>query len=59
MKGERRVVVTGCGVASSLGIGIDALWDGLINRSSGIAHIENFDPGGLRSALGAEVPALV
>ncbi len=57
MQNERRVVITGCGVASALGIGVDALWDGLINRRSGIQPITTFDPGGLRSCLGAEVPA--
>jgi len=50
------VVITGCGVATPFGIGVDGLWDGLINRRSGIAPIRAFDPGGLKSSLGAEVP---
>ena len=53
---ERRVVITGCGVATPLGIGVDALWDGLIARKSGIGPIKAFDAGGLKSRLGAEVP---
>lgn len=53
---ERTVVVTGCGVTSALGIGIDPLWDGLMNRVSGIRPIESFDPAGMRCQLGAEVP---
>ena len=57
MKDERRVVITGCGVATSLGLGIESLWDGLINRRSGIRRISSFDPGGMKTTLGSEVPA--
>jgi 3-oxoacyl-[acyl-carrier-protein] synthase II len=57
MDHERRVVITGCGVVSPLGIGIDSLWEGLVNRTSGIKPIEAFDPAGFASTLGGEVPA--
>jgi len=53
---ERRVVITGCGVATPFGIGIDSLWEGLIAQKSGIAPIRAFDAGGLKTRLGAEVP---
>jgi 3-oxoacyl-[acyl-carrier-protein] synthase II len=56
MHDERRVVITGCGVATPFGIGVDSLWDGLVSQKSGIAPIKAFDPGGLRTRLGAQVP---
>ncbi len=57
MTGERRVVITGLGIVTPLGIGIGALWDGLIARRCGIKPIEAFDASGLASCLGGEVPA--
>lgn len=53
---ERRVVVTGLGVATPLGIGIDALWDGLLAKRCGIRPIQAFNASGLGSAVGGEVP---
>lgn len=38
-----RVVVTGMGAISPLGISVSALWDGLINGKSGIDYITRFD----------------
>ena len=35
----RRIVVTGCGVISSVGIGKDAFWDSLVKGRSGIGKI--------------------
>lgn len=40
---KRRVVVTGLGGLTSLGIGIDKTWEGLIQAKSGIAPITRFD----------------
>jgi 3-oxoacyl-[acyl-carrier-protein] synthase II len=39
----RRVVVTGLGVVSPVGIGADASWDALVNGRSGITDITLFD----------------
>lgn len=39
----RRVVVTGMGVISPVGIGVDKFWNSLINGVSGISKIESFD----------------
>jgi len=39
----RRVVVTGVGVVSPVGVGADAMWDALVAGRSGIAPIEHFD----------------
>jgi len=52
----RRVVVTGMGVVTSLGVGVDTNWDGLINGRSGIKAIENFDVSDLPAKIGGQVP---
>ncbi len=39
----RRVVVTGLGITSPLGTGLEKNWDALINGRSGIASITRFD----------------
>jgi 3-oxoacyl-[acyl-carrier-protein] synthase II len=33
----RRVLITGIGVASPVGVGVDAFWNGLTNRATGLA----------------------
>ena len=43
MSGTRRVVVTGLGLVSSLGIGTEANWAALIAGQSGIGPITKFD----------------
>lgn len=50
-----RVVVTGVGAVSPLGIGIDALWTGLTEGRSGIAPIQNFDASDLDVKIAGEV----
>ncbi len=40
---RRKVVVTGLGCVSPLGIGVDSTWDGLVNGNSGIGPITLFD----------------
>jgi 3-oxoacyl-[acyl-carrier-protein] synthase II len=40
---DRRVVVTGMGVVSPVGIGADASWDALVAGRSGVADITLFD----------------
>jgi len=40
---SRRVVVTGLGMLSPLGIGVKANWDGVCEGKSGIGHISRFD----------------
>lgn len=48
------VAVTGLGVVSALGHGVDAFWSGLVAGASGLGPIRRFAAGG---APGAEVPA--
>jgi len=40
---SRRVVVTGLGMLSPLGIGVKANWDGVCEGKSGVRHITRFD----------------
>ncbi len=51
-----RVVVTGLGAVSPLGIGVPALWDGLIAGRSGVRRIQHFDTENLAVTIAAEVP---
>jgi len=50
----RRVVITGMGVVSPLGLTPDDVWDGLASGRSAVAPIESFPTGGLPLHHGAE-----
>jgi 3-oxoacyl-[acyl-carrier-protein] synthase II len=52
---ERRVVVTGYGVVSPVGIGIESFWDALIKGKSGVGKITQFDPTKFDSKIAGEV----
>jgi 3-oxoacyl-[acyl-carrier-protein] synthase II len=52
---KRRVVVTGIGMISPLGIGNDATWQGLIEGRSGIGRITKFDPSAYACRIAGEV----
>jgi 3-oxoacyl-[acyl-carrier-protein] synthase II len=51
----RRVVVTGVGLISSVGIGTEANWEGLCAGRSGIAPITHFDPAAYSARIAGEV----
>lgn len=51
-----RVVVTGMGALTPLGLTVDTFWEGLLNGTSGAATISSFDPEGLRSTFACELP---
>jgi 3-oxoacyl-[acyl-carrier-protein] synthase II len=51
----RRVVVTGVGLVSPLGIGTDSTWDGLRSGRSGVAPITLFDASRHSTHFAAEV----
>jgi nodulation protein E len=53
--GDRRVVVTGVGVISALGLSAGAFWEALSQGRPGIAPIEGVDCSPLRFRNGAEV----
>lgn len=52
---KRRVVVTGVGLITPLGIGTEQTWDALINGRSGIGPITRFDASDQASQIAAEV----
>jgi 3-oxoacyl-[acyl-carrier-protein] synthase II len=53
---DQRVVVTGMGVLTPLGIGLDAFWNGLVEGRSGVRQITLCDPGESPCRIAAEVP---
>jgi 3-oxoacyl-[acyl-carrier-protein] synthase II len=52
----RRVVVTGCGVVTPLGVGTETVWKRLIEGQSGIRAIQTFDVSDLPSKIAGQVP---
>lgn len=53
---QRRVVITGLGAISPLGIGTEQLWHGLSQGTCAIDTIKAFDPVGFTCKLAGEVP---
>lgn len=53
----RRVVITGIGVVSPIGIGTKSFWENLLAGKCGIRRISQFDPSGFACQIGGEVPA--
>ncbi|MCC7105158.1 MAG: beta-ketoacyl-ACP synthase II [Chloroflexi bacterium] len=51
----RRVVVTGLGLVSPLGLNVDETWAGLVAGRSGIARITRFDPEQFAIKIAGEV----
>jgi 3-oxoacyl-[acyl-carrier-protein] synthase II len=52
---KRRVVVTGLGVVSPVGIGVKTAWDNLVAGKSGITQITKFDTSAFASTIAGEV----
>jgi nodulation protein E len=53
----RRVVITGLGSVSAMGIGVPALWEGLAAGRSGIRRVTVCDTSMLTNPIAAEVPS--
>jgi 3-oxoacyl-[acyl-carrier-protein] synthase II len=53
--GRRRVVVTGVGLVSPLGVGTEATWNGLMAGDVGIGPITRFDASGFECRIAGEV----
>ena len=52
---EHRVVVTGLGVVTPIGVGLEEFWKELIEGRNGISRVTQFDPSDFRSQMAAEV----
>jgi len=52
---QRRVVVTGMGVISPVGLTVSSLWEALISGKSGVNYISHFDPAPFETKFAAEV----
>jgi len=52
---QRRVVVTGVGLVTSVGIGTDAVWHAIKSGQNGISTITSFDPTGFNCRIAGEV----
>ncbi|HEX6860192.1 MAG TPA: beta-ketoacyl-ACP synthase II [Caulobacteraceae bacterium] len=52
----RRVVVTGIGMLTPLGHGVDVSWKGILDGKSGANRISAFDPTGFGCEIACEVP---
>ena len=50
-----RVVITGMGAITPLGLSVDETWQALLAGKSGIDRITRFDPSELRTTFAAEV----
>ena len=53
----RRVVVTGMGMVTPLGCGVDVSWRRLIEGQSGIRRITRFEVDDLPAKIAGEVPS--
>lgn len=51
----RRVVVTGMGVISPIGLTVSNMWEALISGKSGVNYISHFDPAPFDTKFAAEV----
>ena len=50
------MVVTGLGLVSPLGVGVETNWDRLVSGESGVNQIQGFDASDLNVTIAAEVP---
>ncbi len=55
MRKSRRVVITGMGAVTPLGLTVQELWDGLIQGRSGVGPITSFDASAYPTRVAAEV----
>ena len=55
----RRVVITGIGLATPVGIGAEHVWNALLESKCGVRRLTAFDPSGFESQVGGEIDALV
>ncbi|MGB0088138.1 MAG: beta-ketoacyl synthase N-terminal-like domain-containing protein, partial [Planifilum fulgidum] len=52
---RRRVVITGFGVLTPIGLDPETFWSGLTSGKSGVGPITRFDPSGFPTTIAAEI----
>ena len=52
---KRRVVITGVGMVTALGIGLEETWQSLLQGTSGVGPITHFDASRFPTQIAAEV----
>jgi 3-oxoacyl-[acyl-carrier-protein] synthase II len=55
---ERRVVITGLGPVTPIGVGVTDFWNAVLERKSGIRRLQTFDPERFESQIGGEIDGL-
>ena len=55
---DRRIVITGLGIVSSIGVGQEVFWGNCLRGVSGIKPVQGFDVSSYRSRLGAQLPEI-
>jgi len=55
LKNNRRVVITGLGIISSIGLTIEEFWNSLITGKSGISLVEGFDVEKMNSKIAGQI----
>jgi len=52
----RRVVITGLGMVSPLGCGVETTWERLLAGQTAAKHVENFDVSDLSCQVACQIP---
>ena len=58
MSKDRRVVITGLGIVTPLGVGIEPLWTGLLDKRCAVRRITAFDAGEFKAQVAGELDRL-
>ena len=52
---KRRVVITGLGLVTPVGLNVKSSWENILAGKSGVATISHFDPAGFSSQIGGSI----